>query len=128
MQITRSMDIEDEVRKILEPHLTAYCRPLPADFEMPNILITSTGGSSEKTASGKGKVDTFIVTLDARAELEGEAMEYLRTAIGILETGERIHSEVNSLFSWGTDPVRPELAMCSATMMMTAHRETITIE
>ena len=75
-------------------------------------------------------MDTFTVVLDARADLEETALEYLRNAVAILESsrGSGIsHTEINSLYSWGTDPVRPDLAMCSATLLVTAHRETVTI-
>lgn len=130
MVITRSIDIEDAVRLALSDYMTTYCRPLPASFTVPSILVTETGGDSEGTATGKGKVDTFVVVLDSRAETEAEALENLRTAVGILEATKTKgfgHVEVNSLYSWGVDPVRPDLAMCSATIMITAHRETITL-
>ena len=131
MVINRSIDIEDAVRAVLSEYMTAYCRPLPAEYSLPNVLVTATGGDTASTSSGKGKVDTFMVVLDARAETEAEAMECIRNAVAILETAGRYggvsHTEVNSLYSWGVDPVRPDLAMCSATLMVTAHRETVTI-
>lgn len=128
--VSRSIDIEEAVRSVLADSLTCYCAPLPANFATPSILVTQTGGSSESTNTGKGKVDTFTVVLDARADLEETALEYLRNAVAILESsrGSGIsHTEINSLYSWGTDPVRPDLAMCSATLLVTAHRETVTI-
>lgn len=131
MVINRSIDIENAVRVVLSEYMTAYCRPLPAEYSLPNVLVTATGGDTASTSSGKGKVDTFMVVLDARAETEAEAMECIRNAVAILETAGRYggvsHAEVNSLYSWGVDPVRPDLAMCSATLMVTAHRETVTI-
>lgn len=131
MVINRSIDIEDAVRSVLSEHMTAYCRPLPAGYPLPNILVTATGGDTQATSSGKGKVDTFMVVLDARAEEEAAAMECIRNAVAVLETAGKSdgisHIEVNSLYSWGADPVRPDLAMCSATLMVTAHRETITL-
>lgn len=129
MTISRSIDIEDAVREILSGYMRAYCAPLPADFQVPCILVTQTGGDSEKTNTGKGKVDTFNVVLDARADIEADALEYLRNAVAILEKGGNgvSHVEVNSLYSWGVDPVRPDLAMCSATLLVTAHREIVTI-
>lgn len=131
MIISRSIDIEDAVREVLLPYLTAYCAPLPENFVTPCILVQAVGGSSEVTASGKGKVDTFTVVLDSRAEFEGDALEYLRNAVGILEasTGSSIaYVATNSaIHSWGIDPARPDLAMCSATLLITAHRETVTI-
>lgn len=127
--ISRSIDIENALRGALDGYLTAYCRPLPANYSLPNILITQAGGNSESTASGKGKVDHFIVSIDARAKTEAEALEYLRTAIGILEKTRNgySHISINSTYSWGNDPVRPDLAMCSATLNVTAHREYVTI-
>ena len=130
MIITRSVDIEDVIRTALSPYQTAYCAPLPTEYALPCILVTVAGGSSERNQAGRSKVDTFTVILDARAELESDAMEYLRNAIGILENIEiegLSHITTNSLYSWGTDPVRPDLAMCSATLLATSHRETTTI-
>ena len=131
MIINRSIDIEDAVRAVLSDYMTAYCRPLPADYPLPNVLVTTTGGDTDSASSGKGKVDTFMVVLDARAGTEAEAMETARNAVAILETAGQSegisHVEINSLYSWGEDPVRPDLAMCSATLMVKAHRETVTI-
>lgn len=124
--IYRSKDIEDAVRAVLAGHLTAYCRPLPADFTTPCILIQSVGGSTAATMTGKGKVDTFTVTLDARAESQSKADEYIRNAVAILEAS-GLNVSVNSLYSWGTDPARPDLAMRSATLLVTAHREQVSI-
>ena len=129
--INRSIDAEDAVRLTLSEYMTAYCAPLPAKFEMPCILVQTTGGDSEHTSAGQGKVDTFMVVIDARAKTEDEAMTTLRNAVGILETAGGSHGlsyvEVNSLYSWGADPVRPDIAMCSATLLIKAHRETVTI-
>lgn len=130
MEIYRSVDIEDVVRTALAEHMTAYCPPLPAEFETPCISVTHTGGDTSATASGKGKVDRFVVVLDARAETHAEASSLVRTAVAILEgmSGSHIsYTALNSSYSWGTDPVRPDLAMCSATLMVTAHRETVVI-
>ena len=125
--ISRSIDIEDAIRTELAEHLAAYCAPLPAEYTLPNILVTATGGDSESTASGRGKVDRFIVVLDARAETEAEAMLVCRNAVAILEASSSFYVSVNSLYSWTQDPVRPDLAMCSATITATAHREDITL-
>ena len=131
MEISRSIDIEEAVRAALSEYVTAYCAPLPATYSLPNVLVTATGGDTAAASSGRGKVDTFMVVIDARAELEADAMEYLRNAVAILEAQNGSHGiahvEVNSLYSWGEDPVRPDLAMCSATLMVTAHRETVTL-
>ena len=127
MIIKRQIDIEDEVRKALLPYLTAYVRPLPAKYSLPNILITQAGGVTTNT------VDTFTVVIDARAETELEAGEMLRTAVGILkqvakeQTTAIRHVIVNTSGSWGNDPVRPDLAMFSATLLITAHEENATI-
>lgn len=125
MEIERSIDIEDAVREALVPHMLAYCRPLPAAYSLPNILITQVGGRDENS------VDTFEVVLDSRAKNEAEALEYLRNAIGVLKAATRSqktalrHVTVNSSGSWGTDPMRPDLAMCSARLSIVAHPETV---
>ena len=122
MIINKSIDIEDEIRQALGPYLTAYCRPLPAEYSVPHILITQVGGTENQTIS------TFEIVLDARAELEASALDYLNTAIGILKQVAREqttairHVVVNSSGSWGVDPVRPDLTMCSARLEVVAHQ------
>ena len=49
MIINKSIDVEEEIRTALAPYLTAYCRPLPKHYTLPNILITQVGG----TATGR---------------------------------------------------------------------------
>ena len=126
--IKRSVDIEDEVRIALTDHLTAYCRPLPKDFSLPCILITQVGGTDQD-----GQIDTFEVTLDARADNAADANETLRNAIGVLRkaAGDQTTAirfvEVNSSGSWGSDPARPDLAMYSARIRVVAHLETKSI-
>ena len=126
--IKRSVDIEDEVRIALKDHLTAYCRPLPKDFSLPCILITQVGGTDQD-----GQIDTFEVTLDARADNAAEANETLRNAIGVLRkaAGDQTTAirfvEVNSSGSWGSDPARPDLSMYSARLRVVAHLETKSI-
>lgn len=126
--IRRSVDIEDEIRKALKNYMTAYCRPLPANYSLPCILITQIGGSDVE-----GQVDTFNVTLDARAKEAADANETLRNALGILrkvtkeQTTQLRHIVVNSSGNWGSDPVRPDLAMYSAQISVVVHQETITI-
>ena len=126
--IRRSVDIEDEIRKALKNYMTAYCRPLPANYSLPCILITQIGGSDVE-----GQVDTFNVTLDARAKEAADANETLRNALGILrkvteeQTTPLRHIVVNSSGNWGSDPVRPDLAMYSAQISVVVHQETITI-
>ena len=127
MIINKSIDIEDEVRLALEDHLTVYCRPLPADYSLPHILVTWVGGSVNQT------IDTFEVVLDARAKSEAEAVDYLQTAKGILKevakqqtTSIRLVNEKTS-GSWGADPVRPDLAMCSARLSIVAHQKSVEV-
>lgn len=128
LTIRRSVDIEDEIRKALKNYMTAYCRPLPANYSLPCILITQIGGSDVE-----GQVDTFNVTLDARAKEAADANETLRNALGILrkvtkeQTTQLRHIVVNSSGNWGSDPVRPDLAMYSAQISVVVHQETITI-
>lgn len=127
MKIKRSVDIEDETRIALKDYLTAYCRPLPADYMLPNVLVTQVG-SSDLNA-----IDTFDVVLDARAETEQEASETLRTAIGVLkavaaaQTTAIRHVSVNTGGSWGSDPVRPDLSLCTARLRVVAHLETMEV-
>ena len=123
MNILRPIDIEDEVRKALKDYFTTCVRPLPANYTLPCLLITATGGTSNN------EVDTFILTLYARAETDAEAYELLTTALGALEqqaknqVGALRHLTVNSLARWGSDPVRPDLKLCAATVLVTCHRE-----
>lgn len=124
MVINQSIDVENEIRQALEPYLKAYVRPLPAEYDLPHILITQVGGTTEQT------VDTFSVVLDSRAHTEAEALGYLNRAVGILkqvakeQTTALRHVTVNSSGSWGNDPVRPDLAMCSARIEVVAHQFT----
>jgi hypothetical protein len=127
MRIDISIDIEDEVRKALSDYLTAYCRPLPKNFSVPCILVSKVGGSDADT------IDAHRVVLDSRAKTEEAADEYLRVAIGILKKQAALQKtalryvEVNSSGSWGEDPVRPDLSMCSATLEVTAHQTTMEV-
>jgi len=124
MEIRRSVDIEDEVRKALSDYLTAYCRPLPKNYTLPCILVTQVGGSDES-----GQIDTFDVVLDARAKTDADANETLRNAIGILRKAAKDHLtairsvSVNTSGNWGSDPVRPDLSMFSARLSVVAHLE-----
>ena len=127
MKILRPVDIENEIREALKDYITAYVRPLPDNFSVPNTLIVCAGGNSSNT------VDKFTVALQTRAETDAEALELMNTTIGILESqtqsqvGALRYVELNSLASWGSDPVRPDLKLCTATVIITAHREQITI-
>lgn len=127
MNILKPVDIEEQIRLALVGYLTVYCRPLPASFSTPCILVTAAGGSS------RDQVDTFTVSIDARAETDAEAYDTLATAIGILEeqasqqAGALRNATINSLARWGNDPVRPDLKLCTATMIVTAHRDAVTV-
>lgn len=134
MVIKQSIDIEDAIRSILiTAGLTAYCRPLPANFSTPSLLITATGGTVEESWSNEGKIDSFTVVIDSRADTEANALALLRSAIGILKASVATQTTsvrtvtVNTQYSWGLDPVRPDLAMCSANLTVRAHTEKITI-
>lgn len=122
MIINKSIDIENEVRIALNDYMTVYCRPLPKNYSLPHILVTWVGGNDTNT------IDKFRVVLDARAEIDGEAVEYLNTAIGILkqvakeQTTALRHVTINSYTPWGEDPVRPDLTMCSVALEITAHQ------
>lgn len=123
MIILKSIDVEDVIRQALSGYMIAYCRPLPASYRIPNILVQQVGGTVANT------IDTFEVVLDARANTEAEASETIRTAIGLLravaaaQTTALRYVSVNSSGSWGTDPVRPDLAMYSARLRVTVHQE-----
>lgn len=127
INILRPYDIEDEIRKALKDYLTVYVRPLPENFTTPSILVTATGGQSENT------IDSFMVVLDSRARTDAEADELLRNALGILEArvteqfGALRSVTINSLANWGSDPVRPDLKLRTMTVMVTAHRESLTL-
>ena len=132
--IRRSVDIEDAVREILAgAGITTYCRPLPKDFELPSVLVQSIGGTTEENWSGLEVMDNFTIVLDSRAETENDALLTLRNAIGVLKAVAAEQSAViryvslNTQYSWGSDPVRPDLAMCSANLSIRAHSESITI-
>ena len=123
MIIQTSIDVEDVIRQVLSDYFNAYCRPLPKDFKVPSILVQQVGGTDENT------IDTFEVVLDSRAETEAEALVLIRNAVGILkaiagsQTTALRYVAVNSSGSWGIDPVRPDLAMCSARLSVVAHEE-----
>ena len=127
MEILRSIDIENVVRMALTDYFQIYCRPLPERFTVPSLEVSRVGGTDKST------IDTFDVVLDSRAKSEAEADELLRNAIGVLkqvakeQTTELRYVEVNAAGSWGSDPVRPDLAMCSARLRIVAHQEKITI-
>ncbi len=127
MEIERSIDVEEAIRASLTPYIKTYVRPLPKDFEIPSILVTAVGGTEANT------INTFDVTLDSRAEDEETALENLRNAVGIVKEIAKSQStalryvSVNTLGSWGRDPIRPELAMCSSRLRVIAHTEIVEV-
>lgn len=127
MNILKPVDIENEIRLALNNYMTAYVRPLPKTYPLPCILVTAVGGNSSNT------IDTFTVSIDARAATDAEAYDALSNALGVLEVqansqvGALRHVTINSLARWGSDPVRPDLKLCTATVLVTAHREAYTI-
>ncbi len=127
MRINKSIDIEEEIRSALSEYQTVYCRPLPAEYDLPNILVTQVGGVDSQT------IDTFEVVLDSRAKLEADAIDYLNLAVALLkqiakeQTCALRHVTVNTSGSWGADPVRPDLAMCSARLSVTAHQQSMEV-
>ena len=127
MNILRPVDIEDEIRLALTNYFTAYVRPLPQSYTLPNVLISATGGTT------KNEVDTFLVSLDVRAETDAEAYETLANVLGVLEqqardqVGALRNVMINGLARWGNDPARPDLKLCTATVLVTAHRESFAL-
>lgn len=127
MKILKPVDVENEIRLALKNYFEVYCRPLPAKYGLPNLLITCTGGTT------RNQVDTFTVVLDARGDTDATAYALLSDALGVLEEqGRQQHGAlrnvmINSLARWGVDPVRPDLKLCTATVLVTCHRESTTI-
>lgn len=127
MNILKSIDIEDETRIALKDYVTVYVRPLPENFTVPSLLVEQMGGSSANT------IDGFLLRLSSRAKTDAEANDLIRTALAVLEAqsqaqfGKLRYSTENSLASWGSDPVRPDLKLCTATVQVFAHKEPLTI-
>ena len=127
MKILKPQDVENEARLALNSYFDVYVRPLPEKYTLPCLLITTAGGRSENT------IDTFTLRIDARAKTDTEAYEYLAQTVGALEEQARQQTTairnvtINSLASWGSDPARPDLKLCTATLLVTAHREPLTI-
>ena len=122
MKIYRTVDIEDEVRKALSPYFTIYCRPLPENFSTPSLLVTLVGGTDANSING------CDVVLDARAKTDAEAMNLMLDAVATLKevanTNKTLirYVDTNSLGSWGTDPVRPELKLYSTRLRIYTHK------
>ena len=127
MKIRIPIDVEDEIRTVLSDYVTAYCRPLPKDFTLPCILVTKVGGTDA------GTIEKMIVTLDSRAKTEAEADLTLRKAVGTLKSLAALHETkvkhitVNSSGSWGVDPMRPDICMCTATLEVATHQTTMEV-
>lgn len=129
MTISKSIDIEETLRAALAAQgVAVYVRPLPKTYALPCVLIQQTGGSSVQNWAGVGLVDQFTVVVDSRAESEAEALDLLNEVIARIETTAAAqstqirHVEINSMASWGSDPARPDLALCTATILVTARR------
>lgn len=128
MNVLISVDIEEEIRSALAEYVTTYVRPLPENFTTPSVLIELMGGTSENT------IDTFLVRISSRAKDNADALELLRAVLGILQNrtneqiGELRFSTEQNLMSWGNDPVRPDLCLCSATVTVLAHKKSVNID
>ena len=112
----RSVDIEDEVREVLSDYYTAYCNPLPANYTLPFIRVTSSGGSEAN------QVDTFMVVVEGYSDTDAEACEITRNAVGILKAASWTVRE-NTKPARYPDPIRPDLCRYSTTVLITAHQE-----
>lgn len=127
MNILRPVDIEEEIRLALTDYFKVHCRPLPEHYDLPNLLISCTGGTT------RNEVDTFTVVLDARGETDASAYALLSDALGVLaeqaknQVGALRNVTINSLARWGSDPVRQDIKLCTATVLVVAHREAATI-
>ena len=127
MNILRPVDIENECRLALKDYFEVYCRPLPEKYGLPCLLVQCTGGTT------RNEVDTFTVVIDARAETDATAYSLLSDALGVLaeqaniQDGALRNVSINQLARWGSDPVRPDLKLCTATLQVVAHREAATI-
>lgn len=129
MNILIPIDIEDEVRKALSPYFSnVVAGDLPPNFSTPILRVRQTGGGTANT------IDNFNVSIDARAETDVGALDLIRKAQGVLEAqckaqyGLLRHVVINSLAQWGSDPVRPDLKLCTLSATITAHRESLNIE
>lgn len=128
INIQKPIDVEEEARVALSPYVAAYVRPLPENYTLPCVEITATGGGTKDT------IDTPVLTLSARARTDAEALDTLQTALGVLEAqasaqvGNLRHITINSLAQWGNDPVRKDLKLCTATVLVTCHRAPKTIQ
>ena len=118
----RSVDIEDQARAYLDSYYTAYCDPLPREYTLPFIRVTSAGGSERNT------IDTFTVVLEGYAETDAEASEITRNAVGILREVTPWYVRENTKATRFQDPIRPDLCRYRTTVLITAHQEYFEIE
>ena len=80
MNILIPIDIEDEVRKALDPYFpNVVAGDLPPNFPTPILRVRQTGGGTANT------IDNFNVSIDARATTDVEALDLIRKAQGVLE-------------------------------------------
>lgn len=123
MNIEKPVDIENEIRLALDDYFETYCRPLPEKYGLPNVVIEQTGGTTANT------IDSFQIKISVRAKTDADAIDTMRDVLGVLEYqtenqfGALRHISVNSMASWGTDPARPDLKLCTMTAIVIAHRE-----
>ncbi len=129
MNILIPIDIEDECRLALKPYFpNVDAGDLPEHFDLPHLRVRQTGGGTANS------IDSFNVTIDSRALTDVEALDQMRKAQGVLEEqckmqfGALRYIIINRLASWGSDPVRPDLKLCTLTATITAHRESLEIE
>ena len=127
--ILMPIDIEDEVRKALSPYFdNVVAGDIPPNPPKRFLRVRQTGGGTANT------IDNFNVSIDARAETDVGALDLIRKAQGVLEAqckaqyGSLRHVVINSLAQWGSDPVRPDLKLCTLSATITAHRESLNIE
>lgn len=127
MTILVSVDIEKEVVAALKDKFNVCLRPLPETYNTPITLVEILGGTSDKT------IDTFTVRLSTRAKTNGDALNTLQQILGYLDyqtknqVGKLSFSTEQNLTSWGNDPIRPDLCLCTATVQVIAHKESFTI-
>lgn len=127
MNVLVSIDVEKEVVTLLKNKFNVCLRPLPEKYQTPITLVELMGGASENT------IDTFTIRLSTRAKTNGEALTTLQTVLGFLDyqtkhqIGKLRFSVEQNLTSWGSDPVRPDLCLCTATVQVIAHKETLEI-
>lgn len=129
MKIYTSKDAEELTRAALvAAGISAYCRPLPKTYSLPNILVSEVGGTQVTDWSDTPHIDVVDLVLDARAETEDAALELRSKAVGILQASGVFRSiTVNARTGWGEDPVRPDLSMCSVRIRVRVSLDTMEV-